>query len=352
MSAARTVRSSERGATALLVALLAVVLVGVLAFVSDFGTAYANQRSLQNGADAAALAVGRQIAVNAPPNQTCTTIKNAYNTPAMRTAATGVFAKNVEAGAALSTGVPGFEVACEQVGTTETLVVKVAGEQQSPSFFGGIFGRSSVPVAKSAKVIVGPLGAVVGLRPFAICDQAADFLALTPGTVFTYRFDNATAGCGYAPGNWGLLDFNGGSNPTGEIADWLHNGYNEPIANAPPIYLPGNPGAPNPGGLEAEMDFMMTLGDIVLPVFDDLTGTGSASQFRISGFISVTPCGWKFNNKSGNNPACFLPPPSPVPSDYLQVKFSAYVPVGEVNLACALGTDACDNGPRGTALAD
>jgi hypothetical protein len=342
----------ERGATALLVALLAVVMVGVLAFVSDFGTAYANQRSLQNGADAAALAIGRKIALNAPTNQNCATIKAAYDIPATRAEATAAFARNVGAGATLSAGASGFEVDCKSVGTNpETLVVTVAGEQQSPSFFGGIFGHSSVPVAKAAKVIVGPLGTVVNLRPFAICDQAADFLALTPGSVFTYAFDNASQGCGFAPGNWGLLDFDGGSNPTGDIANWIHDGYNGPISNAPPIYLPGDPGAPPPGGLEDEMDYMMTLSDVVLPVFDNVSGSGQNSQFRISGFISVTPCGWKFNNKSGSNPSCFTPP-NPVPADYLQVKFSSYIPIGELNLTCVLGTDACDNGPRTAALAD
>ena len=100
------------------------------------------------------------------------------------------------------------------------------------------------------------------------------------------------------------------------------------------------------------MNAMMTLNDIVLPVFDNVSGSGNNSQFRISGFISVTPCGWKFNNKNGSNPACFVAPSAPVPSDYLQLKFSKYIPVGDLNLTCALGTDACDDGPRGANLAD
>jgi Flp pilus assembly protein TadG len=349
----RWVRRDERGVTALLTALLAVALVGVLAFVSDFGTAYANQRGLQNGADAAALAVGRKIAVGSGPADTCATAATAYNTAAMRTLASNVFAKNATAGAALAATTSGFQVDCETVGTnTATLVVKVAGAQASPSFFGSIFGQTSVPVSRNARAIVGPMGTVVGLRPFAICDKAADYIAATPGSVFTYSFDNADLGCSYAAGNWGVLDFDGGSNPTGDIINWILNGYNGPIVDSPPIYLNGDPGAPNPGTFQSAMDTMMTLGDIVLPVFSNVTGTGNSSQFQISGFISVTPCGWKFNNKSGTNPACFVTPTAPVPNDYLQMKFSEFIPIGQLNLTCKLGDDTCDDGPRAATLAD
>ena len=46
----------ERGAIAILVALIAVILLILAAFVTDFGMAYAHKRELQNGADSASLA--------------------------------------------------------------------------------------------------------------------------------------------------------------------------------------------------------------------------------------------------------------------------------------------------------
>src|SRR6476620_10601203 len=98
---------TERGITSLLVAILAVVLFGCLAFVSDLGFAYANQRRIQTGADAAALAVGRKIAATAGPTDTCTTVSTNFNNATTRAIATSVFAQNVGAGAQLATGATG-----------------------------------------------------------------------------------------------------------------------------------------------------------------------------------------------------------------------------------------------------
>jgi len=346
-------RRDERGAAAILVALLAVSLIGAMAFVSDFGFAYVNQRRVQTGSDAAALAVARKIAAGAPGTANCATIAGSWQNAAQRSYAASILGKNALPTAGLDTATAGFSVSCEQVGSNnQTLVVKVKGVQASPTFLGGLFGSSKIDVSAQAKAIVAPLGTVVGLRPFALCQAAANLVNAQPGTLITYGFDNSDAGCGFAPGNWGVLDFNGGSNPTGEIADWILHGYGEPVSVVSPVYVPGNPGAPNPGALDSEMDQMMTLGEIVLPVFDNISGSGNNSQFRITGFVSVKPCGWKFNNKSGNDPSCFVPPTSPVPDNYLQIKLAKFIPVGSLNLACKLGNSACDNGPRGVALAD
>ena len=56
---ARAGRRSDRGAVAVMVALLALALVGLLAFTTDFGIAYAEKQALRTGADSAALAVAR-----------------------------------------------------------------------------------------------------------------------------------------------------------------------------------------------------------------------------------------------------------------------------------------------------
>lgn len=56
---------SERGATAVMVALLMVPLVGFAAIAVDAGALYAEKAQLQNGADSAALAVAQHCALNA-----------------------------------------------------------------------------------------------------------------------------------------------------------------------------------------------------------------------------------------------------------------------------------------------
>jgi Flp pilus assembly protein TadG len=55
----RAGRRSDRGAIAVLVATLALALVALLAFTTDFGVAYAQKQALRTGTDSAALAVAR-----------------------------------------------------------------------------------------------------------------------------------------------------------------------------------------------------------------------------------------------------------------------------------------------------
>jgi Flp pilus assembly protein TadG len=49
----------KRGAVALLTGMLLFVTFGILAFVADLGLAYVNKQRVQNGADAAAIAVAQ-----------------------------------------------------------------------------------------------------------------------------------------------------------------------------------------------------------------------------------------------------------------------------------------------------
>ncbi|MDQ3486040.1 MAG: Tad domain-containing protein [Actinomycetota bacterium] len=321
-----------------MVALSTVVLVSLLAFVTDFGHAYTNKQRMQVGVDAAALAVAQKIALEAPGTSTCAAMTAME--AEMRPVAEAYLADN-----APESTMDEFSVSCASQG----LVVEVSATQDSPVFFGQVMGVDDIDLAQAAKSVVGPAGSVIGLRPFAICQADADKLKAAPDTVHTISFDNADLGCGYAPGNWGVLDFDGGSNPTGEVAEWIQNGYSGSISAAPPNFIPGNPGAPNPGALDSEMDSILGE-EIIVPVFDRLTGTGANSQFRIVGFIGIETCGWKFNNRDGRAP-CYVAP-SPTPDNYLQVRYKRFIPIGELNLSCPLGTAACDNGLRLFALAE
>jgi hypothetical protein len=271
----------------------------------------------------------------------------------MRNAASALFAKNAPGGA-LASGTAGFDITCETVGTnTETLVVKVAAQQDSPTFLGGFLGRSSVPLSQSARVIVGPLGTAVGLRPFAICRVTAEQVQNAPGTTFVVPVDNNDHGCGSSAGNWALLDFNGGNNANGTLAGWIANGYDGPISDSPPVVIPGDPGF-NVNATQTEMDQMMAQSSVVLPVYSSVSGTGQNSSFTITGFLSVVPCRYKINNKSGPsvpNAACGPLPANP-PNDYIQLVFSSFIPVGSLNINCKLNDNSCDNGPRTAVLAD
>jgi hypothetical protein len=58
----------ERGATAVVVALLMVPLIGFVAISVDVAAAYAERQQLQNGVDAAALAIAQECALNGCPS--------------------------------------------------------------------------------------------------------------------------------------------------------------------------------------------------------------------------------------------------------------------------------------------
>jgi len=105
-----------------------------------------------------------------------------------------------------------------------------------------------------------------------------------------------------------------------------------------------------------EMDFMMALDDIALPVYRSMSGSGSNTKIEIIGFVSVPPCRYEINGKSGPdaadvNPGCAPLPASP-PDDLLQLMYSDCIPIGELSLTCDYGDDACDKGPRPFVLAD
>lgn len=59
--------NDERGATAVIIAVLAVVLLGLTAFALDAGAMYAERRELQSSADAAVLAVAEDCAIGDVP---------------------------------------------------------------------------------------------------------------------------------------------------------------------------------------------------------------------------------------------------------------------------------------------
>ena len=93
--------------------------------------------------------------------------------------------------------------------------------------------------------------------------------------------------------------------------------------------------------------------EITIPVYDLLAGNGNNATFRVMGFLSIKVCGWKFNNQQGQG-ACFVSSlvPSPVPHDYMQVRYAGFVPIGDISEACTLSNTACDLGTRLFKLAE
>ena len=306
---------------AVLVAILAVVLIGVLAFVTDFGFAYANQRDLQNASDAAVLAAGQRIVRDSSAGQTCAEM--IANDSQAKSDAKSTFLQNAGSGATLSGN--DVDVTCVDSALPDRVVITAKATQPSPSFFGHIFGRSGYSLSKSARSVIGPAQTLTGVRPFALCDQLGAMGESQPDAYVTVNFSNADQGCGSASGNFGILDMRNAYTPpagptvhgcpgSSTVGPWISDGYPGDIPVSSPLYVEGNPGIPSHDYAD---DFEAILDQpIVIPTYDTLTGTGcSSSVYHVTGFIEAKVCGFNLNSGSSArvSGSCFsasLPAPS------------------------------------------
>ncbi len=95
------------------------------------------------------------------------------------------------------------------------------------------------------------------------------------------------------PGNWGVQDFDGGSNSNNDTKDWTLHGY--PGLVSVGANIPGDTGAFS-NSLQSELDFLKNSGEgFALPVFDTATGNGSNASFHIVAFVFVKLIDFKAN---------------------------------------------------------
>ncbi len=338
---------TERGAVAILMAVCTTILVIVLAFLTDFGLAYANRLALQSGVDAASLAAAQNIAETALPNQTCSSIDASMENSAASVVEEYFRLNGTADDATVSPGPSGY-IQCDG----GALTVNVVAAQTSPYILGGPFaeaGSDGIHLNVKAGAAVGPAGSVLGIRPFAVCKVDAVALEAAYQVPRNIVLDNhSDRGCGRASGNFGLMDLDGASNGKSELRDWIVDGYEVEVTAGKT--LEGKPGDTGGGALDDEMQTIVG-DDVVLPVFDSVTGNGANARYAISGFISVAVCGFEFGNMKSIG-GCFDDSASPAPAgnSYLQVKFKRFIASGQLDPACGFGA-ACDKGSRVVKLA-
>ncbi len=279
----------DDGAVAVIVALLSVLLVLMAAFAVDLGNAYAVKRQLSVAADSAALDAARAVAVAKSGGlpilgggQGCagwTASQRAAAQAAAEGAANSTNAANDLSG---NSNVDSVVITC--IGDSR-VEVRVDNSRDLPVFFGGVANISSIAPKRSATAAVVPLLSVSGLRPYAACNSVVDQAKATPGETFVMDLDNKIGLCNStAAGNWGIVDFDGGSNPTGDIQDWTQNGYPKPVSVSPPV-VPGDPGN-NLAPVQTQLDSIVDQ-VVLFPVVSGYTpgsGPGSNGRFTVVGF--------------------------------------------------------------------
>src|SRR5829696_5745979 len=332
-------RKDDSGATAVLIGLIAVILIGMSGFVADFGLAYANKRATQTAADAAALGAASVFA--AQPYRSCAEMLSHGNTAAQSEATSKVDANDTSSATGTLNG--GLTATC----AGGDLVVRASVTASSPNFFGKVLGyNTDYNLERSATAAVEAATTGPRLRPLALC--ASDLpAAAVPGTPFRlYAPGNGLAPPGSCPvppnaGSWWTLDCPGEHSDdadeakgTSALEAQIRNGCTDAvtivpgqgslsgsalnshlaskcasIASAAPFYcLEGDPGQPDAGGIETAWEDLINKGITVpIPVFctpspgscatTSVVGTGTNAIFPVHKLVAVQVCGYHFGKQ-------------------------------------------------------
>jgi hypothetical protein len=343
-----------------IVAICALLLFGAAAFSVDLGNAYAAKRQLSVAADAASLAAARVLDTSAGA---CAAGAYLKDKTAARTAADSYLASNTTN----AVTVDEFDVTCAP-DPANYVQVHLSVSRPTKSFLGGIFGVSAQHPARTATARIGPPPAVSGLRPFAVCYDAALLAKANPTTTLTVPLNNYTGVCNTtSPGNWGTFDFNGGANDTGDLVDWTTGGYPGSVDSpSTPSANPGNLPASGPGGNMTAALTALVGTEILMPVATQYTctsscngnGGGSNAQFSVVGFIGAELCGFKSGTTAdANHSSCYDSIQAALPENvlngaqWLQIRYRSYTTSSYKGFStCALGDATCDFGLRATQL--
>jgi hypothetical protein len=306
---ARTVTGSrDEGAVAVLAALLMTLILVLAAFAVDIANAYANARQLSVAADAAALSAAAEVGKAYPAGQPCSaaTLASIDATGIARAEADRVNTKNSKRG----TPEPVGSVTVTCAASFNAIDVRITNDRAVKTALAGIIGideltPNSYAVARFQRM---PTGG--GLRPWAICDDVVRAAEANRNRTYWTGLDNQGLGvCNtQASGNWGGVDFDGGNNAAGDLADWTMNGYPGPVDIPDPL-LPADPGVSNSSALTAA--FTAIVGQVVLlpSVTGFNPGGGNNASFDAVGVATVEICGIYYgNNVYNTGSSCWRDP--------------------------------------------
>lgn len=292
----------ESGATAVLVALLMIPLIGVAALAVDVGAMYWENAQLQNGADAAALAVAKDCS---DPIRRC----GDYQSTAARFARASASDDLVDAEVT-------FPNNCATAYNTGQYV-KVKTTTRARSASGAVVPVLSVPLYQATQQLLGNArtdvtetttacarwgypSAYSPALPLAI--SMCDFPSSLPGgqvsvPINTQSQSSCPTSSGYPPGGFGWLD-------NASCASTIRNGS-----------VLGDPGNSYPGSCDsvlAPIAARLAAGEqvtMLLPLYNSTvaaSGRNGQNSYQIVGFGAFVITGWKFSGNP-NAPQTYNP---------------------------------------------
>jgi Flp pilus assembly protein TadG len=265
----------ERGATAVMFALLLIPMLGFAAIAVDVGALYAERARLQVGADAAAIAVAQDCSRG--------------NCGDMLATAQALITANDTEG-----------TAAKPVLSSDPLSVTVTGGTPQEHWFAPVIGHESTLVSATATVGWGSPSRGTAVLPltFSWCSFQAQTLGGLPSTTQVRTINltkSAVDMCTgpsnlQVPGGFGFVDTDAG-------ACEATSGIDQKLVSS----TGNNP----PSGCD-EADFAAFVGQsVLLPIFDEWGGTGSGAWYRVYGYAAFKITGYDFGGQfnTGKN-AC------------------------------------------------
>ncbi|WEV76985.1 Tad domain-containing protein [Janibacter cremeus] len=269
----------ERGAVAVVVALMMVPLIGFAAISIDVAAMYAERQQLQTGADAAVLAIAQDCAREAcgDPAQTAQELAVPNSNDADPAATLAHFDPTVG------------RVTVNNQGTSEHWFAPVLGQDDS-----------AVVSAKSSAGWGYPSGGTAML-PLALsyCEWDSQTgggipSGTTPRTIYLSGTSGAATPCpgpsGNVPGGFGWLKTDGSTscNATSVILQTLLTDTGVSVSS----------------GCTPEDFVALHDTTVLLPIFDKSTGTGSSATYRVYGYAAFRLTGYSFNGEYKWNAPC------------------------------------------------
>lgn len=294
---------SERGGISILVALVMVVLLGFAALAIDVGKLYSERAQLQNGADAAALMIAQKCArANGAPDADCDEASPLAPVLARGNATDG------------KSGIKSVALNKDNRTVSVTAGAQEAGSAPNSVslLFARVLGLPSAEVAASSSVTWG--SPVQGTSPFPLAFSICQVSGMVGGAVQLVQNHTANANTDCALGPAGKTVPGGfawvvqSSGQCGALVDLVVNQSGSDT---------GNNGPSNCNAVLAGWAAKLATSRevvVLLPVYEDVSGTGSGASYDLLAFAAFSVTGWKFtgvdqlplvyNNTPATGPQC------------------------------------------------
>lgn len=270
----------ERGAIAVLLAIVMVVVLGFAAIAVDVGMLYSERAQLQNGADAGAVFVAQKCASKLPSDAIdCNTAPS-----------TGL--RSVVGGNAVD-GLTKVEQPIALSTQSRTVTVSVKAQEPGKTsdgvstFFARVLGISTVDATATASARWGT--PTKGIVPFPLAIAVCKFNLAEGTPKATEQMVEMGSGCGTIPGGFGWINDSDTKCSVNVTAGQSSNSG---------IWFTSDTGASAPTVCSGADAAKMNDQTVLFPLYDVATGTGSNGQYYVKGFAAFHVTGYHFSDIS------------------------------------------------------